>query len=195
MPKSALIYAWTIIAIGAVILACALLGWHSSNFTAFLVCLSLALFSASLKLRLPKLTGTVSPAFIFVLFSIATLSFAETVVIAALSGLMQSIWRPKNRPTLLQVVFGIATMAIAAGAAHGTAQFLIAKSSPEVLVVALGAAAVTLMVTNTLIVSTILCLLNRTPLMSVWRSIQLRTAPYYVAGGVLATIWSHTRLV
>ena len=55
-------------------------------------------------------------------------------------------------------------------------------------------AGVVLLVTNTLIVSAILCLLKDAPLSTVWRSLQPRAVPYYVAGGLLAGVWSRADL-
>jgi hypothetical protein len=194
MSPKALTYAWTVIAIGVTVLACAVLGWQSSNPEAFLLCFGLAALAATFKMKLPKLTGTLSPAFVFVLVSVVTRSWSETVVIAALSGIVQCLWRPKKRPTGLQMAFNAATMAIAGAVAHGMARILITAGDPAIQVAVLGAAGVSLLVTNTLILSTILCLLQEAPFMTVWRSIQLWAVPYYLAGGVLANIWSRAGL-
>jgi hypothetical protein len=53
----------------------------------------------------------------------------------------------------------------------------------------MGVAGVLLLVTNNLIVATIICLVRKAPFETVWRSLQLRAVPYYLAGGVLATVW------
>jgi len=66
MPKRALIFAWTIVAVGAIILAAAASDWPGWNSGTFLVWLCLASVAATFKLRLPNLTGTPSPAFVFV---------------------------------------------------------------------------------------------------------------------------------
>ena len=43
-------------------------------------------------------------------------------------------------------------------------------------------------------VSTILCLLKEAPFYAVWRSVQLWTVPYYMAGGLLAGVWARAEL-
>jgi hypothetical protein len=44
-------------------------------------------------------------------------------------------------------------------------------------------------VTNTLMVSLIVCLVQNRPLHGVWRSLQPWAFPYYLAGGALASAW------
>jgi hypothetical protein len=189
MTRAAQTYAWIIILTGFAVLACAGLGWQSWSDAPFLVCLALAALAATFKMKLPNLTGTLSPAFVFLLVAVATLSWSQTVIIGAVSGVVQCLWRPKARPSALQVAFNAATMAISAAVASGLATANAA--GPAVL---LGTAAVALLVTNTLIVSTILCFVKEAPFHSVWRSFQLWAVPYYLAGGVLAGIWAHADL-
>jgi len=193
MPKKALFYAWSVVIIGVAVLACAGFGWRSSNSTAFVVCLGLAGLAATFKMRLPKLTGTLSPAFVFVLVAAATLSWSETVAIAAISGIVQCVWFPKNRPTALQVAFNAAALAISSGIAYGIAPMMMVSGGKDMLVAGLGAAGVALLVSNTLIISMILCLIKEASFMTAWRSVQLWAVPYYLAGGLLANIWSRTQ--
>ena len=42
--------------------------------------------------------------------------------------------------------------------------------------------------------SAILCLLKDAPLSTVWRSLQPQAVPYYMAGGLLAGVWSRADL-
>jgi hypothetical protein len=182
-------YARTVVAVGVAILISAAWLWHSANGTAFGVCLALALFASTLKLKLTGLTGTLSPGFVFLLISVAMLSWPETVVIAVAAGLTQCLWRPKSPPSPLQIGFAGATMAISGGLTHGVTWGLVAMRGGDVMVVILGVAGVVLLVTNTLIVSTILCLIKEAPFETVWRSVQCRAVPYYLAGGIIANVW------
>jgi hypothetical protein len=56
--------------------------------------------------------GTYSPVFFFALLGAATLSFSEVAVASALAGIVQSTFRPKRRPTLSQVCFNAANLAL-----------------------------------------------------------------------------------
>ena len=198
MTRTALIYASIVIAMGIAVLGSAALQWQSPwqspTGPAMLTCLGLASLAATFKVSLPKLTGTISPAFVFLLVSVATQSWSETVLISVVSAIVQCLWRPKKRPGALQVAFNAAAMAIAAGVAHGVARGLTAVGGLDVLVVVLGAAGVALLVTNTLLISTILCLIKEGPFYTIWRSVQLWAVPHYLAGGVLASSWARARL-
>jgi hypothetical protein len=193
MTNRTLMFVWAIIAIGIAILVTAILNWQTSNGEAWVVCLALASFASVFKVKLPKLTGTLSPGFVFLLISVATRSWTETVVLAAVSGVVQCLWRPRTRPSPLQVGFNASMMSIAAGVTYGAARWLMATGATDTLVV-LGVAGVTLMVSNTLMVSTILCLLKEAPFATVWRSFEVWAVPYYLAGGTLANVWAHAQL-
>lgn len=194
MTKNALIYAWTINTIGFAVLFRAALecrsSWQSSNGPTFLVCLALAALAATFKVKLPKLTGTISPAFVFLLVSVATLSRSETVAIAVVSGIVQCLWRPRTRPSALQLTFNAAALAISGAVAHGVTRGLVVVGGADSFAVVLGAAGVALLVTDTVVVSTILCLIQEAPFYTVWRSVQFWAVPYYLAGGVLASVWT-----
>ena len=193
MPKPALIYAWTVVAVGIAVATTAALMWESAGAAALLMCLALAALASTFKVALPGLTGTISPGFVFVLVAVATLSSSETVAIAIASALVQSLWRPKVWPSTLQVAFNAATMAVSSGLAYTLAHALSQGGSDAVLL-SLGVAGVVLLVTNTLMVSAILCLLKGAPLYTVWRSLQPHVVPYYLAGGLLAGVWSRSEL-
>jgi len=85
-------------------------------------------------------------------------------------------------------------MAIAAGITYGVARGLMATGDNDMLVVVLGVAGVTLLVSNTLMISTLLCLIQETPFATVWRSVEVWAVPYYLAGGTLANVWAHVQL-
>ena len=192
MPKLALAYARAVCAAGAAVAASAALLWQSDDSAALLTCLGLAALASTFKVKLPGLTGTISPGFVFLLVAVARLSWSETVAIGVVSALVQSLSRARRRPTNLQIGFNAATVAIsgalAYGVSHGMAQ---TGGDPAFLLAVSG---VVLLVTNTLIVSSILCLLKDAPLSMVWRSLQPRAVPYYLAGGLLAGVWSRADL-
>lgn len=193
MPKNAHIYAWTVIAVGVFIAVCAGISWRPEDPAATLVCLVLAMLASTFKIKLPGVKGTISPSFVFVLVAAGQLSFAETVVIGATAALVQSLWRAKVQPGRLQAGFNCATLAIAGGLAHGargvlSAPVLIPNGLPLMV------SGLVLLVTNTMLVAIILCLIQKSPLYTAWQSIQLWSVPYYIAGGVLAHVWAQAPL-
>jgi hypothetical protein len=107
MPKNALIYAWTVTALGVIVAASTAMLWQPRDTPAFLMSLGLALLASTLKVKLPGLTGTISPGFVFLLVAVARLSWSETVAIGVASALVQSLWRAKRRPANLQIGFNV----------------------------------------------------------------------------------------
>ena len=76
-----------------------------------------------MKLRLPGLAGTYSLNFLFVLIGIAYLGLPGTRVAGCAAVVAQSVWNTQRRPTLVQVLFNMANLAISIGlcllVAHG----------------------------------------------------------------------------
>ena len=193
MARKPLIYAWTVIAAGTVVAASAVLPWQPKDIATFLVCLGLAALSSTFKVKLSAAAdGTISPAFVFLLVAIGRLGWSETIVIGVASALVQCLWRRSNRASALQVGFNTAAMAIAGGLAFGVAHGLAQSDGDPMLLLAVSG--VVLLVTNTLLVAAIMCLLQHAPIYRVWRSLQPRVVPYYLAGGVLAGVWSRADL-
>ncbi len=192
MARNPLIYAWTVIAMGTAVAASALLLWRPQDMAAFVVCLGLAVLASTFKVTLPSTDGTISPGFIFLLVAIGRLGWSETVAIGMASALVQLLWRRKTRPNAVQIGFNAATMAIAGGLAYGVAHGLAQSAGDPVVFLAV--AGVVLLVTNTLLVAAIVCLMKNAPLHTVWRLLQPRVIPYYLAGGVLAGVWSRADL-
>ena len=192
MPKHALTYAWTVCAAGAAVAASAALLWQSAGAAALLTCLGLAALASTFKVTLPGLPGTISPGFVFLLVAVARLSWSETVAIGVASALVQSLWRAKRQPGGLQIGFNAATMAISGALAYGVSHGMAQTGSDPVLLLAVSG--VVLLVTNTLMVSVILCLIKEAPLATVWHSVQPQAVPYYMAGGLLAGVWSRADL-
>ena len=189
-----LIYVWAVVTAGALLLAGAALHWESVDPAAFLVCAGLAAWASTRKVALPCLTATITPGFVFLLLAAGKLSWAETVVIGVICGLVQCLWRPRKRPGLLQICFNVGTLSISAGLAHGVSHGLAVTGLDPGSAPLLGVAGVVLLVANTLLVSTVLCLVEDSPLRSVWRSLQFWSFAYYLAGGVVAGIWAQVPL-
>ena len=192
MPRKPLIYCWTVIAVGTAVAASAVLPWQPKDIATFLVCLGLAALASTFKVKLPAADGTISPAFVFLLVAIGRLGWSETVAIGVASALVQCLWRRSSRVTAVQIGFNTATMAIAGGLAFGVAHGLAQSGGDPMLLLAVSG--LVLLVANSLLVAAIMCLLQRAPIYRIWRSLQPRVIPYYLAGGVLAGVWSRADL-
>jgi hypothetical protein len=186
MPKRALVFAVSLIIIGAATVGAALTMWSSISANAFPICLALALFGATLKVPVPGMTGTISPAIVPILFAAGAMSGPEAVIIAALAGLTQCLWRAKRRPTSLQVLFNGANHAISGGLAFGISHRVAASGSLLLFLVA----TVVFHLVDTLSVAAILSLLEDKPLRALWHNCHLWSFPYILAGGGFTAAWA-----
>jgi hypothetical protein len=152
--------------------------------------LTCALAASTVKVRLPGLTSNISLNFLFVLVSIAKFGFGETVLLAAGAATVQSLWG-KKRVQVVQVAFNLAVLAAASGVAYRLSHF--AALSPVVhgtifMILVAGL----YFVTNTLLVSGVLSLVQGKSLYGIWRQCYLWSFPYYVAGAVVAGLMLET---
>ncbi len=184
MPRKAKIYIAGVAGIGLMLLAGACWRWESHDLTRYSTYLVLAVLAATLKIRLPRLTGTVTPSFLFVLIGIVDLTWPETATIGCASVLAQCLWSAKVRPKLVQVLFNIATLAISSGVAYGVCGLV--RAGKHSLVAPFAVAGCLLFLTNTLLVSIVLCLLENKPASAVWEYFRFWSFPYYVAGSAVA---------
>lgn len=155
--------------------------------SAYLVAVLLALGASTLKVHLPGITGTISINFLFILVAIAIFSFSETVLLASAAGIVQCLWRPKNRPRVVQVSFNVATLALSSGASYRLSH-LFAGSPALHLGVLLSIAASFYFTADTLLVSGVLSLVQGKSLFAVWQQCYLWSFPYYLAGAALAAL-------
>jgi len=188
MPKRAKFYAFTVVAAGAATVAIATALWTCQSPTRFLACLCLALLGATFKVKLPGMESSIAPNFVPLLFAAGTMSWQETVVMAAVSGVLQTLWKPKRPPMAVQVLFNGANLAIAVGVGFAVSHALAANQ----LLVQLAIAVIVFEVVNTLSVSAVVCLVTSSPLTSVWRSCHLWAFPYQLCGAVLAAVWTQS---
>ena len=188
MPIRAKFYAYTVVATGSVILACAAALWSCQSPIRLLACLCLTLLASTFKVKLPGMESCISPNLVPLLFAAGTMSWQEAVVIAAAAGLTQTLWNAKKRPQALQVSFNGANLALSIGAAFGISHFV----APNQILVQLGLASVVYEVVNTLSVSMVIQLITGAPLSGIWRNCHLWTFPYHLVGAVVAAIWVQT---
>ena len=166
-------------------LAMALPHWHSDDLLKFACYLLIAVLASTMKVRLPGIEGTMSVHFLFVLLGILELSLPETLVIGCAAALVQSVWRPKNPPEPVKVVFNVLSMTANAicltyVAYHLWAGFL-RNSMPLLLVLA----ACAYFLSNTVPVSIVISLTEERSLRRIWAETYFWSFPYYLVGAAL----------
>lgn len=162
MPNTAKIYIGLIVALGFALLAgCLLFQAEFPDLPRYFSYLLLAVLASTMKVRLPGITGTMSVNFLFILIGIADFTMAETLTMGCLAILVQCIWRTRTRAKLVQVAFNIAALAISIAAAYQVSHFALALARAESLSALLVLAACVFFLSNTLLVSGVLCLIDR----------------------------------
>jgi hypothetical protein len=174
---------------GAVAIGWAALGVRTWPHLPFLAMLAIALPASRLKLKLPGLNGNMSMNLPFILLAAMTLSAFEALVLATVSGAVQSLPRDGSRFKPVQMIFNVSTMAIAVGLASG-----ILHSAVHVLSVWMSAsgllvlAGTSLLLAQTLPVAAIISLTEGGRLFRIWLSIFQLSFPYYVLSAGVTSI-------
>jgi hypothetical protein len=188
LPRAAGRFVVVVVGSGLLLLFVAAINWRPQNPGRFVAYLALATCASTLKIRLPRMRGTLTPAFVLLLASIADLSWEETVLMAAVLGLVQAVWRCKQRPTLAQVLFNPACLALSAACAYGLSRAALAPWLGNSAVGVLLIGTLVLYGCNTLLVGTVLALVEGKPLGSACQLCCFWSLPYYLVGAAVAGI-------
>ncbi len=190
IPLRAKLFVLVTAAVGSTVLCAALLHWHSSDLPKFACYLAIAIFAATMKVRLPGMESTMSAHFLFVLLAVMQLSLAETLIIGCAAALVQSLWKSKNRPNPLKVTFNVLSMASPAIwltflVYHSSASF-IRQSLPLLLLVT----TCTYFVANTVPVATVIGISENGSIRKIWSETFFWSLPYYLVGAAVVGLIS-----
>jgi len=185
MPIRAKLYIGSTIAVGLALLAgCLLFERDFPEPLRYSSYLLLACLASTLKIKLPRIRGTMSINFLFILIGVAELSAAETIMLGCVAALVQCLWKPRKRPALIQVLFNIATLVVSIGISFHASHVLVQGANLPVL---LAVAVCAYFVLNTGMISLVLSLVEKQALGQVWRQCYLWSFPYYLAGAAIAS--------
>jgi len=184
MPIRAKWYISSAIVVGLSMLAgCLLYRWSFPDLQRYFGYLLLACLASTLKIKLPKLQGTMSVSFLFILIGVAELTDAETITLGCASALVQCLWRPRKRPTLVQVLFNVSVLATSIAGCFFVSHTLV---HAENLLPLLAVAVFTYFALNTGMISLVLSLTEGAAFMKMWRQCYLWSFPYYLVGSLVA---------
>lgn len=187
MPRKAQLYIAGIVASGLIVLASSLFasGLKVDLYLAATLLLS-ALISAQ-KLKIPGINGTVSGGFAFILLSIGKLDAEETVLVALVAALVQSMWKCTRQPAWYQVAFNVSTLILCSWFAHHAVHAFVPGASPAGVVAQLAIAALLLLVLNTFAVAMVVSLIEGGGVAALWDRCRFWALPYYLAGAGIAS--------
>jgi len=192
LPRGAQLYLMGVLTVGVILLTAATIGLHSQDPTRFVVYLALAVMASTFKIPLPRMQGTITPAFVLLLAAIAQLNFAETAVMAAVTGAVQVLWRPARRPMLAQILFNPSCLAVSAAFAWFVSRIALDSLPGNSVVGVLLVSTLALYGSNTAIVAAMLALVERKPLGAVWQLCYFWSLPYYLVGAAAAGVMTAT---
>lgn len=186
------IYIAAVIALGAAELVKGLIHWKASRPFEFMALLVMTLIASRLKVKLPGINGTMSVNVPFLLIVAVRLSAGESLAIAALASLVQSMPGAQRRTALLQAVFSSSTITNAVAAA--ALAFGFASQRGLMLPLSIGAAGIAFFLANTLPIAVVLWLAEGAAPVKTWRGMARLSTPYYaLSAGVAALICAATQ--
>lgn len=186
MPTKARLFIALAIIPGLTMLSLGVSHWESADPVRFTIYLMLALVASTLKVRLPGLTGTMSMNFLFILIGVSQLSFSETLALGAVATVTQCVWKSKTRPSIPQVLFNVAALTMAITSAHFIYHLPHIQQVNGRMPVLLALAACFFFMTNTVLVATVLSLVEAKPFIGIWQQCYIWSFPYYLVGACIA---------
>jgi hypothetical protein len=190
MPRTAKAYIALVLASGSVILFLAARWWSFASLSQFAALLCFTLFASTLKVRIPGMTSTMSPNFAFLLIGIAFFSFSQVVVAALCAALLQSFWRPKSSPGLVQVLFSAATLVLSSAFAFAGSHLIVRPFDANNVVALVLLAGTFYLSMNTVLVSIVVGLTEQQPIRQVWQNCYEWVFPYFAFGIVIVGLMS-----
>lgn len=182
MPRAAKNYAYSVIAIGVIIMAMSLRAWPSPEFRTFSIYFGLAIIASMIKFTLPGIDGTYSASFLFTLFGIAEFTLPETLAVTLAGALVQSFWKVKQRPTRVQILFNLANLTISTSLCFLIAHSILSGSIETYRPAMLALVAAIYFASSTVLVSGILSILQGQSLSHICREWYFWAFPYYLIG-------------
>ena len=189
MSKQARLFLYAVCLAGLATVIYGGIAWRLADPAKFCAYLLTAMLASRLKVELPEITGTISVNFLFILISIAELTFSETLILGCSAILVQCLVTRRRWPKPEQVAFNVSSAAVAIAAAYFTYHGpLDSKLHPNAAFLLMLAAAVYFLF-NTLPVATIIAMTENKRLQKIWTDCYFWSLPYYLAGGALAAMF------
>jgi hypothetical protein len=164
--------------------------WSPVGLAGFGALLGVTLLASACKVRIPGMTGTMSPNFVFLIIAIVSLPFSQTMVAAVGAALVQSCWRAQNRPRLVQVLFSAAALVSSAAIAFAAFHLMFHSSETGSLVPPVLLAGAVYMSMNSALVSIVVSLAERRDLKEVAHRCYQCVFPYFAFGIILTGLIS-----
>ena len=115
MSVRARLFVAVVLTLGMVAAGLAVAGWTSSGLLTFAIFFVACIATSLLRLTLPGIEGSLSVAYVFLLWGITRMGLGETMLVGTVSTVVQSYWRCKQKPRVVQVAFNAALIVLSVG--------------------------------------------------------------------------------
>jgi len=173
---------------GAAVLCASWAHWHSGDLLKFACYLVIAVLASTMKVKLPGMDSTMSVNFLFVFLGVLELSLAETLAIGCIATLVQSLWKSKNRPDPVKIIFNLLSLTSNTIFLTYWAYHSLAKPFENSVPLLLLVAALTYFLCNSLPLATVIALVERHPLRGMWKETYFWSLPYNLAGAAVVGV-------
>jgi putative nucleotidyltransferase with HDIG domain len=185
MTTNAKLYVTSLLVLGLCVFSMNFAHWRLADPVRFLAFFLFACAASVMKVAAPAMAGKMSFNFIFVLIALTDLTLPEALLIGCASVVIECVWRPNSRTTLLEVFFSIANMAVAIACANAVLHLdSLQSTTPIELRIILATAA--FFVANTFPMAGVIALSTQGALLRIWKANNLEAAPQYGLGAAMA---------
>jgi putative nucleotidyltransferase with HDIG domain/diguanylate cyclase (GGDEF)-like protein len=184
MTPNARLYITVILMLGASVVALTFSSWQLNDPVRFACYFLLGITASVLKVTVPGFAGRMPFNFVFILIALVQLTLPETLLLGCTMVLIECIWRPNGRTTLMEVSFSLSKMAvaIACGFYVFSAPLISVFPRPALIFVA----TTVFFVVNTFPIAAVVALIEKRPVLRVWRGHYAETYSFYLLGGFVA---------
>ena len=185
LTTRAKLFIFTELSLALLIMVFAVTQWSWSGPGTFLLFLGLSAATGTMKVALPRVQGSLSVSYVFLMWGIVNMSLGETLLMGYAASLVQAFWHSKRRPTILQILFNIAviTLSVGVGTLAFKSSFMYGLAPNQLARIFL--AALAYFIGNTFNVAIVIGLTEKLPVVHVWRTSYLWSFPHYVLGASL----------
>jgi putative nucleotidyltransferase with HDIG domain len=184
--RLAQLYISLMVCAGTAVLGYGLWTWNADDWERYLFFLCISALASGMKVTLSAGSGTMSMNFLFILIGIESLSLGETLVMGSVGILIQRFFLANRRPSAIQSVFNVASMACSIGASYAAYHVGMRVGSwfeaPLLLLFAAG----TFFLTNTFSVALVIALTEGKSAWAVWHDSYFWSFPNYLVGAAVA---------
>jgi diguanylate cyclase (GGDEF)-like protein/putative nucleotidyltransferase with HDIG domain len=174
--------------LGLVALVSNLWRWNSPDVLKYGCFLLIAMLSSGMRISIPGARNSLSLTFLFVLLGLVELTPSETVLMAALAGLVQGCWRGESRVSWSQSIIQASLMALGTELAervYASAWLTNVSAEPPIR---LAAATLALFLITTVPLALLTSMRDEEAFHTVWFSGHLWSFPYYLGGAAVAQV-------